>query len=62
VSGPLRAAAEEGGACAERDDAHAGGGCDLLGAVEGAAVEVEVVAADADGRARNDGQITVKSS
>jgi hypothetical protein len=30
ASGPLRVAAEEGGACAERDDAHADGGCELL--------------------------------
>jgi hypothetical protein len=50
VSGGLvRAAApEEAGARPERDDAHADAGHDLLRAVERVAVDVEVVAADAD--------------
>src|SRR6266568_308798 len=48
VSGLDRAAPEEADACPERDDAHAGGGHDLLGDVEGLAVNVEVVAGRAD--------------
>src|SRR4029077_852420 len=48
-SGLDRAAPEEADACPERDDAHPGGGRDLLGAVEGLAVNVEVVAGRADG-------------
>src|SRR3989442_9692991 len=41
VSGPLRAAQEQGGAYPERDDAHAGGGGGLLGAVQAVAMDVE---------------------
>src|SRR6266487_3666012 len=48
VSGLDRAAPEEADACPERDDAHPGGGRDLLGAVKGLAVDVEVVAGHAD--------------
>src|SRR5437879_318554 len=48
-SGPLRAAQEQAGTCPERDDAHSGGGHDLLRAVEAVAVDVEVVAASASG-------------
>ena len=43
-----RAAPEEADACPERGDAHPGGGHDLLGAVEGLAVNVEVVPGRAD--------------
>ena len=48
-SGPLGAAQEQGAACPERDDAHSGGGHDLLGAVQGVAMEVEVAADGAGG-------------
>jgi hypothetical protein len=46
----LRAALpEEGGACPERDDAHADGGQDLLRAVQAVAVDVKLVAEGAGG-------------
>ena len=49
-SGPLGAAQEQGGACPERDDAHSGGGHDLLGAVQGvAAAGMGIVAVGAGG-------------
>ena len=43
MSGLDHAVPQEADACPERDDAHAGGGRDLLCAVEGLALNVEVV-------------------
>jgi hypothetical protein len=54
ASGPLRAA-EEGGACAERDDAHSDAGHEPLRAMEGVAVDVEVAADGADNQ--GDGEV-----
>ena len=49
MSGLDHAVPQEADACPERDDAHAGAGRDLLCAVEGLALNVEVVVGRADG-------------